>query len=56
MGVYSKFFASIIGGFVGVLTSMGMPADWLTPELQDAFVVLVASAFVFLFPPNAAKE
>lgn len=56
MGAYSKFFASIIGGVVGVLTSMGIPAEWLTPELQDAFVVLVASAFVYMFPPNAPKE
>jgi len=52
MGNYSKFFGAVSGGVVGILVNMGIPAEWVTPEIQGGIVVLLSSLFTYAFPPN----
>ncbi|HEV2501492.1 MAG TPA: hypothetical protein VGV39_00355 [Mesorhizobium sp.] len=53
MGNYSKLIGSIVGGVAGLLVARGLlPAEWATPEIQGAIVVLLSAAATFAFPAN----
>lgn len=52
MGNYSKLIGSIVGGVVGIAVSFGLPAEWATPELQGAIVVVLSAIATFIFPSN----
>ena len=55
LGNYSKFIGSIVGGVVGMLTAIGIPVEWATPEMQSAIVVAMSAIFTFFFPANKTE-
>ena len=53
MGNYSKLIGSIVGGIAGILAARGfLPAEWATPEIQGAIVVLLSAVATYAFPAN----
>jgi hypothetical protein len=55
MGNYSKLIGSIVGGVVGIAATFGLPAEWATPEIQGAIVVILSAIATFIFPANKAS-
>ncbi len=53
---YSKMAGSLVGGVLGILVSkFGLPAEYNSPEIQNAIVVLLSAVCTYLFPPNKVK-
>lgn len=56
MANYSKLFGSILGSVLGIGVSKGvLPAEWATPDVQAAIMVLLSAAAVYFFPANKPR-
>lgn len=56
LGNYSKLYGSLTGGIIGILVSrLGLPAEFATPEIQGALTVLMSALFTYAFPRNNPK-
>lgn len=53
LGNYSKLYGSLTGGIIGfVISRLGLPAEFATPEVQGALTILLSAAATALFPAN----